>query len=256
MTDSLVVTPDWLDCHHRLPASRLRLYCLPFAGGSSTFYRSWGTHLAPDVETVTIELPGRGRLTRLPPARHLHTVADSLTPVLAADREPIALFGYSLGAVLAFEVARRLEAMGRGVAHLFVCSRAAPHIRSPERPFSRLDRESLIQVLREYGATPEDILNDAALMDHVVPVVRADFAMSESYVPSPGPPLECPVTVFGGDGDPWVSAGQLDGWKRHTSGPCATHLYPGGHFFIDHCRDEVLGTVRTALAGGREGAAP
>jgi surfactin synthase thioesterase subunit len=222
----------WLERRFPAPSARVRMYCFPFAGGSAAFYYEWGPALAPWIEVVPVQLPGRGRLANLPHALDIREISVAVADAVAFDAgAPAVLFGHSMGAILAFEVACRLEESLVPVRHLVVTGRPAPHIRSPEVPVSGLDRDGLVQVLRDYGATPEQVLADDELLDLTLPTVRADFRMIERYSYLPVAPLNCPLTAVGGSADPGVPAEAIRAWGRHTTGPFDAHILPGGHFF-------------------------
>jgi medium-chain acyl-[acyl-carrier-protein] hydrolase len=225
----------WLEHRHPMPTALIRLYCFPFAGGSASFYYGWGPALAPEIEVVPVQLPGRGRLADLPHTTDIHEISDALAGMIADDAAnsptQLALCGHSMGAIIAFEVARRLERARFPVHRLIATGRPAPHIRSPEHPVSGLDRSGLIDVLRAYGATPEEVLADDELLDLALPTVRADFRMIERYAYRQAPGLRCPLSAIGGTHDPGVPSDAIRAWRRHTVGPFDAHLLPGGHFF-------------------------
>jgi surfactin synthase thioesterase subunit len=247
-------SPCWLEHRYRTPSALVRMYCFPFAGGSAAFYYDWGPALAPEVEVVPVQLPGRGRLADLPHARDIHDISDTLADMVADDavNSPahLVLCGHSMGAIIAFEVACRLENAGIPVHRLIVTGRPAPHIRSPEHPVSGLDRGGLIEVLRAYGATPDEVLADDELLDLALPTVRADFRMIERYACRASQVLRCPLTAIGGTDDPGVPADAIRAWQRHTVGPFDAHLLPGGHFFPLESGGALRKLLRTLLTGG------
>lgn len=227
------------------------MYCFPFAGGSAAFYYEWGPALAPWIEVVPVQLPGRGRLANLPHARDIREISFAIADAVAFDADrPIVLFGHSMGAILAFEVACRLQESRVAVRHLVVTGRPAPHIRSPEVPVSDLGREGLVQVLRDYGATPEEVLADDELLDLALPTVRADFRMIERHSSLAATPLNCPLTAVGGTADPGVPADAIQAWGRYTAGPFDAYFLPGGHFFPVESGPALRTLLRHTLVGG------
>ena len=230
----------------------LRLFCLPYAGGSAAgVYRDWRRALPAGIDVVPVELPGRGtRLGELPYTRVESLLTDVLRAVLPRLDLPFALFGHSLGAILAFEAARRLEhAHDARPERLLVSGYEAPDLdRAPERDHLLPD-EQFRERIRRLGGTPPEVLADTGLMDLLLPVLRADLAAAAGYAFRPGAPLSCPVTVFGGLDDPEARPSRLEGWRRQTTGPCAIRLLPGDHFFLHSAADALLPRVAADLAG-------
>jgi surfactin synthase thioesterase subunit len=233
----------WLEHRYRIPNAEYRMFCFPFAGGSAAFYYEWGPLFGPSTEVVPVQLPGRGRLADLPHAQDIRPLASAVADAIATTDLPVVLFGHSMGAIIAFEVACLLP----DVHHLVVTGRPAPHIPRPTTPVSSLSRTELVAVLRDYGATPEEVLADAELLDLVLPTIRADFTMIESYRYSPSPPLSCALTAIGGLTDPGVSPDDIRAWSRYTTGPFTTHFLPGGHFFPVSHGPELRALIQGAL---------
>jgi medium-chain acyl-[acyl-carrier-protein] hydrolase len=210
----------------------------------------WRAEVAPELEAVAVQLPGRANLIRVDPPETIDEVVEALAPVTARSSLPIALWGHSLGAILAFELARTLEAHGIAVMHLVVSARPSPDLRRPVRPVSTLRRDRLVAFLRHLGATPAPVLENEELLGLVLPVVRADFRLSERYTVQPGPTLRCPVTAIRGAGDRWVPEHALLGWAQYTSGAFEPRTVAGGHFFqlenptatVRLLREIVIGT--------------
>jgi medium-chain acyl-[acyl-carrier-protein] hydrolase len=219
------------------PGSRkdLRLFCLPYAGGLATVYRPWAARLPPDVDLCAVELPGRGARLKESPVRDLTALVDAAVEGLrpALDR-PFALFGHSMGALVAFELARRLGAQGLAPRHLFVSGHAAPHLPGVEPPMHPLPDHEFIERLRGLNGTPLEVLQHPELMEMMLPILRADFTACERYVPAPAPPLEVPISAFGGTDDPDVSQERLDAWRPYTSRRFIARRLPGDHFFLNN----------------------
>jgi medium-chain acyl-[acyl-carrier-protein] hydrolase len=210
------------------------LFCFPYAGGLATVYRPWAALLPSDVELCAIELPGRGARLKEAPVRQLmalvEAAADGLRPAL--DR-PFALFGHSMGALVAFELARRLSAQGLAPLHLFVSGHAAPHLDSVEPPMHPLPDGEFIARLRDLNGTPPEALQDPELMEIMLPILRADFIACEQHVPAPEPLLDVPMSAFGGIDDPEVSAERLEAWRPYTTRRFVARRFPGDHFFLN-----------------------
>lgn len=228
--------------------ARLRLFCLPHAGGSAALFRAWSAGLPPWVQVCPVELPGRGARLREPAFRALlplaHALLQALYPCL--DR-PFALFGHSLGALLAFELARLLQ-RGYGLTPRLLCvaGREAPQY--PEREQAHaLEPQAFLTHLRRLAGTLPELLDNAELMALLLPTLRADFAASETYVYTASAPLDCPLVVFTGREDDGVGADGLAGWSLHTHTSPRTHVLPGGHFFVQGAPPALLARLSDEL---------
>lgn len=230
----------WLRRFHPRQDAPARLVCFPHAGGAAGFYFPLSGTLAPAVETLAVQYPGRqDRRTETGPGT-VEELADGITEALVPvlDGRPLALFGHSMGAVLAYEVARRLEhGAGSPPAALFASGRRAPCRRRTEDMHLREDR-ALLEELRDLGGTDPRLLDDPAVMRLLLPAVRRDYRAIETYRYRPGPRVSCPVTVLTGDRDPRTTTDEAHDWQRHTTGGCTFAVFPGGHFFLsDHLTD-------------------
>jgi medium-chain acyl-[acyl-carrier-protein] hydrolase len=227
------------------PAAALRLFCFHYSGGSAQVFHDWFGGLPPSVEIVAIQLPGRGRrlgephITRLAPLSSI--VAQELLPYLD---KPFVFFGHSMGALLCFETARSLRRENRRQpAHLFVSATEAPHRRSPDELLSGLPQSELVKRLREFNGTPMEVLQNDELLELMLPTIRADFELCDTYEYHPEPPLECPMTIYGGLGDQEVEAGRLAAWSEMTVGASEIRMFPGDHFYINSLRSIFLQTL-------------
>lgn len=240
----------WVSDAARDPQARLRLFCFPCAGAGAALFHGWAEQLPPTVAVCPIHLPGRERRLKESPYTRLAPLLYVLEEVLLAHADrPFAFFGHSMGAVLGFELARRLRRHhGLHPVHLFVAARRAPQLPNPWPPLHKLAPAALVQALRELKGTPEELLRNGELMQIVLPSVRADLALSETYVHDPDDPLDCPISVFGGQQDWSVAAEELTSWREHTRGPFQVRLFPGDHFFVSGARPLLLGAVAAALA--------
>lgn len=236
---------------YRSPSSdaRLRLFCFPFAGGGASIYRGWGDALPAAVEVCPVQLPGRERRFREP----LHTRMDTLVSELGAALRPLldvpfALFGHSMGALVGFELARELRRQGgpRPV-HLFVSGHRAPRLPEVNPPVYHLPDDRFLAELRRLNGTPRELLENEELMELLLPLLRADMGICESYGYTPEDPLDVPVSVLGGDEDPEVPVPDLAPWSEETSRECTLRTYPGDHFFIHGARESVLRDLRDDL---------
>ncbi len=233
----------------RQPAARLRLICFSHAGGHPGAYLAWQAALGPQVEVRAVQLPGRGMRFHERGHRSFEPLRAELGAVLSRCADlPCALFGHSLGALLAFEVARAATARGQAPLHLFVSGCAAPRQRGSRRPLHRLDDDELCRELGRYGGTPPEVLADRELMRLLLPVLRDDFALVDDYRRAPGPALSMPLTVLAGRDDAEVPSDSVSAWAEEAGAGCELQWFDGGHFFIDSARPAVTDLVRWRLA--------
>lgn len=246
-TSGVNAVPDpWLLKFTPRPQARVRLFCFSSAGSGGAMYRPWLDALPPQVELCAVQLPGRENRLREKPFTALSSLVEALVPALLPrlDR-PFALFGHSMGAMVAFELARRLQDAGAPQpAHLLVSGRRAPHLPETEAPMHRLGDEALVaEIERRYGGIPAEVRQHRDLMELLLPGLRADMTAVETHTFVPGETLRCPITAFGGASDPRATPEQLSAWSTHTSRVHRMRLFPGGHFYLHDA------TVRAALVG-------
>jgi medium-chain acyl-[acyl-carrier-protein] hydrolase len=236
-------------------APSLRLFLVPYAGGSAVAYRALEPAIPPDVEAIALELPGRGLLADAPrPASLRALVRELAARVLPLLDRPWALYGHSLGALVAFEMARHLiTAHGAEPRHLIVSASAAPGSARARDAFGSGDAASLLRTLASLGGTPPEALANRELMDLVLPVLATDLAWARDHRHVEGPPLQTDLTVLGGLDDILVPMRELEEWSRHVSGRVETRTFPGGHFyFVDRPRpahDALYGILRAVADG-------
>ena len=230
------------------PAARVRLYCFPYAGSGAGVFRSWSDGLDPRIEVRAVLPPGRERRFVEPALGTVTDMADSLLPALLPGLDPpFALFGHSLGAMLAFETARRLSAAGRAPIHLMVSAARAPHQPMHSVSYHRLPDTEFLPAVSKLGGTPDELTANAELAALMLPTLRADFMAAETYAQQPDLPLPCPITAFGGTDDPVVSSARLDAWADHAGAGFRKHELPGNHFFIATARSALLELIEREL---------
>ena len=232
------------------PDAKIRLICFPSAGAGASVYGRWSEHLPQEIEAWAVQLPGRESRRREPSLTDIQAIADDcarlIQPVL--DR-PYALFGHSMGALAAFEVARRLSAAGREPLALFASSRAAPHLsRGYENIEALGDDEFITQMDTMFGGVPDLLKTDAEFRDLYLPPLRADVTAVARYRPSSETPNSFPIHVLGGSEDHSVTRAALEAWESYAAGEFRLHMFPGDHFYVYSRREPVIALVSSALA--------
>ncbi|MDP4176024.1 MAG: alpha/beta fold hydrolase [Bacteroidota bacterium] len=242
----------WLTYMKMNPRSNKRLFCFPYAGGSSIVFRKWPENLPENIELAAIELPGRGRRLHEPLIKEIHPLVDKLTEdVYTQLKKPFYLFGHSMGALIAFEFACALkEKYDLEPEHLYVSAHAAPQICRKENPLHNLPRIEFIERLKELNGIPKEVLANEELMDLVIPILRADFTICETYRYEHQVVLSCPISVFGGLYDSSVKKADLEPWADLTSSSFDLNLLPGDHFFISKCENLLLSLLTEKLNYG------
>lgn len=234
-----------------MTVTTLNLLCLPYSGASAMVYSRWRRKLPAWLQVRPVELPGRGARLGETPFTDMQALARQLAGEqrLAAGA-PYALLGHSLGALVAFELAHELQALGcPPPVALFACGTAAPTRREDYDGANWREPKSdaeLLAELRKLGGTPEEVLANEELMSLTLPVVRADFLLCGRYAYRQRTPLRCPLHVLGGQSDR-ANAEQLQAWGNETQGPFSLDMFPGGHFFIHEHEDRVLAMLSATL---------
>ena len=224
--------------------ARLRLYCFPYAGAGASVFREWAPALPAAIEVIPVQLPGRESRIRETPLTSLRLLVDTLIAEITDLNTPFAFFGHSMGALVSFELARKLREDGkRTPVHLFVSGRRAPTIRDEVAPLHKSDDRTLLEKLRELNGTPEEVFQYPELVGFWLRIIRADLEACETYVYSDAVPLECPITVFGGLDDAHVSRDEMVPWGDQTRGVFSLHMLPGDHFFLHSSREILLHTI-------------
>jgi surfactin synthase thioesterase subunit len=217
-----------------------RLVCLPHAGGSAPYFLPVAAALSPGIDVVAIQYPGRQDRRGERPLADMDALADSICEVLRGEPKlPLTVFGHSLGAIVGFEVVRRLEAARQYPVRLFASGRRAPStLRDGETVHLRDDAGILAEVRRLNG-TVSSVLSDDELMRAVLPALRADYRIAETYSCAPSDTVRCPVTVLTGDSDPKTTIDEAKGWGQHTTAEFELRVFTGGHFFLAQHVDAI-----------------
>jgi medium-chain acyl-[acyl-carrier-protein] hydrolase len=234
-----------------MPAAVTRLFCFPYAGAGASIFVPWIDALAPVLEICPVQLPGRetrfldALITNMDEAADL--AAEAIEPWCG---EPYAFFGHSLGAILAYEVAQRLRAKGVSAPERLIVSARrgalAPH---NGRMSGHLPDDQFLARLKELNGTPREFLEDTDLIELLLPRVRQDFLLDETYSPRTDyAPLDCPISAFGGSDDVDVPEDALRAWNTQTRNTFDMTVFPGGdHFFIQSLRAALLDRIYHAL---------
>jgi medium-chain acyl-[acyl-carrier-protein] hydrolase len=239
----------WLYYFKPNPKASVRLFCFHYAGGSALIYRTWAQKLPATLEVVALQLPGRATRMHEPVISKLddlvEPIAEALAPFL---NEPFAFFGHSMGALISFGVARFLRRQGRALpGHMFVSGRSAPQLNREHPPLYNLSDDKLLAELQQLEGTPREVLEHPELMELMLPVLRADFSICDTYEYTEEPPLACPITAFGGLQDFDVTRRRVEAWREQTSATFTLRMFPGNHFFIHTNETLLLNLLATQL---------
>jgi medium-chain acyl-[acyl-carrier-protein] hydrolase len=233
------------------PHGRVRILCLPHAGSGASAYRPWSERLSPEIEVWSAQLPGREDRIRDPPFVRLQPMVEELASMLSPQLDiPLAFFGHSMGALVAFELARLLRRQrGWTPAMLFVAAYRAPHLPDPDPPIHRLPDDLFVTMVQRLNGAASEALEHPELRPLLLPSLRADLAVCETYEYLDEPQLDCPIAAFGASDDARVGREQLLPWAAHTRGAFTLQMFPGNHFFVATHRTLVLEALAGHLAG-------
>jgi medium-chain acyl-[acyl-carrier-protein] hydrolase len=230
--------------------ARCRLFCLPHSGSGAAQFGPWKSFLPPFLDICPIQLPGRENRFREAPLTQIHRIAEILAVELKPylDR-PYILYGYSLGALIAFELARQLRRQNASPAlALYALARPAPNLVQTRYPIHQLtDKEFLLELTHRFNGMSPAILKEKELMELLLPTLRADFTALETYVYQAEAPLDCPIRAFGGSDDPTTTEEELRAWELHTTGTFESAIFPGDHFFIRNNQQPILRSILSML---------
>ncbi len=236
---------SWLAYRKLNPKAKLRLFCFPYAGGGASIFRPWLKYLPQDIEVCPIQLPGRENRLNEKPFNRLTPLIQKLSEVIRPYLDvPFVFLGHSMGALISFELAHhirfhyKLEPLS-----LFVSGCRAPNRICRNTRMHQLPTEDFLQELRKFEGMPEEILNHPELMEILIPILRKDFEIVETYKLMEVAPFDYPIFAFGGLKDKEVSREDLEAWRNHTSTSFTLSMLPGGHFFINSERQLFLETL-------------
>ena len=219
---------------------------MPYAGGGVAPYRQWFRSLPDDIEVQAVQLPGRESRLRETPLPSIHAMVDAVRPAIeAASDLPYAIFGHSMGALMAFELTYALERSGmRSPSRLFVSARRGPDEPDPRPPVHGLPEVQFLNELQErYGAIPDAVRNEPELLELLLPVLRADIRAVETYEPTPHARVRCPVDIYGGTDDTHPTPAQLSQWSRVVEQPMRIRMFAGDHFYLNAQREALTADI-------------
>jgi surfactin synthase thioesterase subunit len=204
--------------------------------------------LSPDLDVLAVQYPGRQDRQAEPMIDSVHGLAEVLADIIEpwADR-PLTLFGHSMGASVAFELALRLQERGIVVSGLFASGRSAPIVARDDRVHER-DDTGLLAEMRRLAGTDSVLLDDPEMQAMILPSLRNDYRAAETYRYRPGPPITAPIVALTGDNDPRTTVEEARRWSEHTAGPFELAVFPGGHFFLNDHVPAIIDRVRAFTA--------
>ena len=240
----------WITYRKPKPQAQLRLFCLPYAGGGASIFRSWSSRLPGTVEVCPVQIPGRETRVSEPPYTHVEPLVEALCEHLMPFLDlPYALFGYSMGAIIGFEFSRAVLARGLpGPCHLFVGARPGPRLPDPELNTSTLPTDEFVREVAEMGGIPEELLQNREWLEFLLPTLRTDFNLCENYRYVPDGQLCCPISAYGGIGDIKIPRQKLESWGYETASFCNVRQFQGDHFFINSSQAALLRAIAEELS--------
>lgn len=248
-TVSALKSSPWLVWPKPNPLATVRLFCFHYAGGTALFCRTWPDRLPRSIEVCGIQLPARGdRLRERPVSRLTDLIGDIVNAIRPYLDKPFAFFGHSMGALVGFEIARELRrSMNISPHHLFVSGRRAPQMPENTPPLHDLPEEEFIEELRRLNGTPQEVLDHPELMELMIPILRADFSVCETYAYTQEPPLSCSISAYGGLHDLGIPVSDVKTWREQTSSEFTLSMFPGDHFFLKLSEAMLLRTLAQEL---------
>lgn len=226
-----------------------RLLCFPYAGATAAAYRPWNAMMPPNIELVVVEIPGRLHLRDQPP-KDMNALVDTIYPqILPFLDKPYAIFGHSFGSIISYEVTKRLQIENRNLPiKLFVSARRAPQIPNRFRQASNLPNQEFIDEMQNmYQAIPEAVLKEKALLKMLLPILKEDIRINETYIGKLDPLLNVPLQVYYGTKDKTVTSDDLQQWKAVTQKDFQIKSFDGGHFYIDKEKGAIISEISQTL---------
>jgi len=235
----------WITIPRPNPNTKVRLFCFPYSGASASMYYPWIDVLPTAIEICPVQLPGRGSRVSEKPISNLTDLVDQIyINIIPYIDKPFALFGHSMGALVSFELARKLKQYGKEPPiYLFVSGHNAPHLPDTYDHIHQLPESEFIENVRMMNGTPDEVLKDPELRDLIIPILRADFTICETYKHMSSDPLDCPICACGGLNDKYIDRDGMKAWQNHTNDKVTVRLFPGDHFYLNNDRIYLLQTI-------------
>lgn len=229
--------------------NKIKLFCLPYAGGSAMAYLKWKRKLHPSIELIPVELAGRGQRSKVALYQSFNEAIDDTYNYLKNQlTQPFAFYGHSMGSLLAHELSHRIKKLNhQEPVHIFVSGRNAPH-RPCSTQYHTFPEAEFRQALLKMGGTSQEILENKELCDIYLPILRADLRIHETYeYTGKEEKLNCPITVFNGKEDPEVVLADQEEWGGYTTKKCHIYNFDSGHFFINEYEKELIDHFNQSL---------
>ncbi len=242
----LTMSTPWLPKTNENTREKQPIVCFPFAGGGSSFYYRWAQKLPPSFHVLPVRLPGRESRFEESPFESIHALADVVADVLGHALDgPFSIFGYSMGAILGFEVSRRLiQGSSAKPRRMIVVACRAPQLPNQQEPLHTLEDQELIDAIRsQFGGISDELFQQQSLIKALLPTIRADLKSVETYSFQVAPPLDIPILALGGASDTTVPLADLDAWREQTSAAFKLRTFPGGHFFFEAAQKSATQTI-------------
>lgn len=248
MTRTAAAASRWFVGGAPQATAPIRLFCFPFAGGGASVFRGWGREL-PGVDVIAVQPPGREDRYGEKPYTNLRELTADLAVAIEPwlDR-PAVFFGHSMGGSIAYQLATELQGRGRSPQMLIISARPAPHLPPDRKPIHALSDEGFVAELKKLDGTPAAVLENRELMEFLLPTLRADFELCDTYVADRDATVPMPVLLFGGLEDQTAGREKLEAWRRYTTGEVTVEMFPGNHFFVQTQRTAVLASIYRSLA--------
>lgn len=239
----------WLPSFRPDRHARLRLFCFPYAGGSARVFHSWKDLMPCEVDVCPIELPGRGSRIDEPLKDDFRALTESLfTSIRPFLDVEFAFFGHSMGALIGFDLACLIRAMQMpGPSFLLISGQKPPSRSEASHPVCSITDPVLAKELDRLNGTPREVLGNSHLMSMLLPILRADYTVIDTYHYSPQRPLSCGIVAFGGLNDPEVTRCDLNSWQAYTNSSLEVVMLPGDHFFIHSAQALLLRVISRTL---------
>ncbi|MGY3621907.1 thioesterase II family protein [Bradyrhizobium sp. USDA 10063] len=248
--NTTVAADRWITTFRPNSLARLRLFCLPAAGGNASAFQEWVNLFPEDIDICAVQLPGRQQRAAERPYTRMSLAVQALEQAIRPYLDlPFAIFGTCTGSLVGFELAQRLRrTLDIQPSHFFASCCRAPHLPDRDLPIHALPGDRLWAEIERLGGTPAIVTAHPEMRSVLSPVLRADFELAETYLYRGSRPLDCPLTVFGGIQDTIVSSDELAAWRDHTTGAFQTLMVNGGHYLIDSAREELVRAIATRCA--------